>query len=350
MQNAFKLFGAKDTESFDLYFKQSRVILTSIYVVIVALILLFSGSITRFVFSQRITDRYERFQHATQEHPDRIPPPPNAIEVRQDLVETVLTVNLTLLLLTGILSYWFAGSTLQPIRKAYHKQRRFLSDASHELRTPLAILQTNLENERDSAPSSEMRQQIESHLEEVARMRNLVQDLLTVSQLHRDTLPTNETWIPVNLTDVLSNTVERISPIAQKAHITLTLQSHTQEPLFIMAPRAELVAHAFTNVIQNAILYNKENGSVNITLNTHDTQVKIRIADTGIGIAKEEIKSVFKRFYRSDKSRSRQSGGSGLGLSIVESIVSALGGHVAMQSEPEKGTIVTISLPIHRAS
>jgi signal transduction histidine kinase len=350
MQNAFKLFGERDTESFDLYFKQSRIVLTSIYVFIVALILLFSGSITRFVFSQRINDRYERIQHAAQEHPDRIPPPPNALEVRQDLVETVLTVNLTLLMLAGLLSYWFAGTTLQPIRKAYHKQRRFLSDASHELRTPLAILQTNLENERDTAPSTEVRLQIESHLEEVARMRNLVQDLLIVSQLHRDTLPAQDSWKDVDIADALAHTVTRLSSIAAKSGIVLTVDNQSATPLLVQAPRAELLGHAFTNIIQNAILYNKENGIVEIELSANETHVQIQISDTGIGIPKEEIKSVFKRFYRGDKSRSRQSGGSGLGLSIVQSIIDALGGTVAMQSEPEKGTIVTISLPIHRAS
>ena len=278
-----------------------------------------------------------------------MPPPPNPDDVRADLFQVTILVDGTLLIVAGGLSYWLAGLTLRPIRAAYVRQRQFLSDASHELRTPLAILQTQLENEREATASPASRAAFDSNLEEIGRMTQLVNDLLTLSRLGADPAsPAGEKTIDV--VAVVRESMDRLRPIADRHRVALSLSvSDRMAGRFTLAPNEEMLVQAFTNVIQNAILYNKENGRVDVTASSEGGHMTVTVADTGVGIAQEELRKVFDRFYRSEKSRSRQTGGSGLGLSIVHSILSFLGGSVSMTSDLGTGTVVTLKLPIHKA-
>lgn len=344
MQSGFKRFGERDTGSFREEYARTRLQLTFIYSVISIALLVVSGSITRTVFSERLDQRFA----IIVDRKDRVHSvilPINADDVRSDLSNTLLLVNGVLVLLSVLASYWLASRTLRPIQDAYEHQRQFLSDASHELRTPLAILQANLENERDSG-NSDLRASAENHLEEVRRMSALVSDVLSLSKLEHT--GSEAARIPLVVNDILQKVVDRISRIAETHHVTLTLEDAAET--FVVLAAEEPFIRVLTNVIENAILYNKTDGSVTVSMEREDGAVRIDVADTGVGIGEKDVQKIFDRFYRADKSRSRRTGGSGLGLSIARSIVEAFGGTISMKSTVDIGTTVSITLPVHSAS
>ncbi len=344
MQSGFKPFGGKDTGSFREHYFRTRIALTAIYTGILVVLLLVSSGVTREVFSERLSQRFA----LVIDRNDRIHPvvfPVNVTDVTAELSDTLLIVNGILVLLSVFISYRLATRTLRPIEEAYERQRQFLSDASHELRTPLAILQANLENERDSG-NADLRASAENHLEEVKRMSVLVSDVLSLSKLEHTGSEAVRSALTVN--DVLQNVIDRLSPIAAKHHVALTLED-APETFNVLAAEEPLI-RVLTNVIENAILYNKTDGSVTVSLEREDDSVRIDVVDTGVGIGEKDVQKIFDRFYRADKSRSRRTGGSGLGLSIARSIVEAFGGTIAMKSTVDVGTTVSILLPIHNAS
>ncbi len=321
--------------------------LTLIYTGLLACILLISSSVTYSAFSSRLERRFARF-------PPRPPVgiaqeilTPRAEEVRADLINTLLIVNGFLLAIAGILSYWLAGLTLAPIQAAYERQRRFLGDVSHELRTPLAILQTDLENARNGATSAH-REQIDSHLEEVGRMSQLVRDLLNLSRLDEES-SLNHAEKMTDLQSLLRASVERLGRLAESQNVTLTLASQAEAADAWLVPE-EPFRQAFENVTKNAILYNRPGGSVTVTLGQDGQEAVITIADTGIGIATEDLERIFDRFYRVDTSRSRQTGGSGLGLAITRAALERVRGTLKIDSTVGAGTIVTLTIPFVRAS
>jgi signal transduction histidine kinase len=270
--------------------------------------------------------------------------PPRPEEVLQDLQGSLLVVNGLLLVLASVLSYWLAGVTLEPIQESYNRQRRFLSDASHELRTPLAILQADLENVlSDPHALADMREQAKSHLEETERMSLIVKDLLLLSRLDEAASPV-ELSQSVDLPALLQTTVHRFDAFAKQHDVRLSFASSV--PSFALITQEQLLTQALSNLVRNAIIYNKPQGTVHISLEKDVSTVRIQIEDTGIGISPEDVDKIFERFYRVDKSRSRLTGGSGLGLSITRSIVEQLHGSLQLKSALGTGTHITLSFPI----
>jgi len=153
---------------------------------------------------------------------------------------------------------------------------------------------------------------------------------------------------PLLLNDVLQNVVDRLSRIAAQHTITITLED-ASETLTVLAVEESLV-RVFTNILENGIFYNTPNGSVTITLvRVHDT-VRVDVVDTGVGMSDADTQRIFQRFYRADKSRSRRTGGSGLGLSISRAIIESFGGTITLKSAVDCGTTVSVTLPIHSTS
>jgi len=350
MPNALKQFGAKVTASLNGRFHQAQVRLTLVYVLIVAAILFISSYTIYSTFSHQLEHRFRGALVNRQiEMPRRFILPdgtsvttPRPQDVRADLVRTMLLANGILLLIAAIFSYWLAGATLEPIQEAYERQRRFLSDASHELRTPLTILKTDLENELEEAKTKGVaRERAESHLEEVERMSRLVGDLLSLSRLDEEyEMAEKGEW---ELVATLKEVIERFRPIAAQHAVSINFEPFTSTVLF--QGKRESFQQAFSNILKNAIFYNHKNGSVTVTTKLEEGQVKVIVADTGIGIAQADLHKIFDRFYRVDKSRSRQSGGSGLGLAIAQAAMEKLGGSIYLTSELGKGTVVTLILP-----
>jgi signal transduction histidine kinase len=313
-----------------------------LYVALAASILFLSSEITRSLFSSRLDVRFHDFEAQTVTQP-LPPPPPTSDTVRADLQGIIWLVNGILLLISAFLSYWLAGLTLRPIQRAYEKQRDFLGDASHELRTPLAILRTQFENAKHDARGADERQRIDDGLEEVDRMTRLVGDLLTLSRLDRVSEP--EVRESINVLPVLLQSIERLRGIASAHDVVLTANIPKNISLHVLATNQESVARVFVNLLHNAILYNVPKGSVDVDVRYDEKTVTFEIKDTGIGMTPEELPRASERFYRAEKSRSRKTGGSGLGLSIVSGILHAIGGSLNMQSTSGKGTTVRVTLP-----
>lgn len=347
MQNVLLPSGAKATDLLSGKFHTARSRLTLIYVAILMVILFLSSSILYSAFASQLRVRYAKFPMGREMEVLGVLPPRQQ-DVLKDLTDSLVIVNGLLLIGAGVLSYWLAGITLRPIQASYDRQRRFLGDASHELRTPLTILQLEFEQElHEWEITDEKKERVKSHLEEVERMTRLVNDVLSLSRLD-DRAAFALTLKPLDLSDVLSRVVDRLQGMAAKHEVSLLLSTDLKQ-IFILA-QEDLVVQALTNVIKNAITYNVKNGSIHVTLKIKGERAMVMVQDTGIGMKEEELAHVFERFYRVDSSRSRQTGGSGLGLSIVYAIMKRLGGSVDVKSVVEKGTEVTLFFPVLKSS
>ena len=378
MRNLLKQSAVKGFASFESRLARSIFFLTLFYSIILGLILLISASITYSAFSSRITTRFNRVPpsaetiriiqeihqaeirqiqisnstiEATHTTPSSQPVWPTAEEVREDLIVSLIFVNGCLLVIAIGGSYFLALLTLRPLKHAYQEQRRFIADASHELRTPLAVMKIELENElsaiehKETGASIKSPEGIKSHLDEVDRMSKIVQNLLLLSKLDGANIASPQMKIgPIDLTKAVSDTSSRLQALAKKYNVSLTFNDSNSKPIFIKGN--DQVTHILTNIIQNAILYNKANGSVDVSIST-DKATKsfatVTVKDTGVGISKEDLAHIFDRFYRVDKSRSRATGGSGLGLSIVERGIKSIGGNISIESELDKGTTIKLS-------
>jgi len=231
------------------------------------------------------------------------------------------------------------------LRASFDQIKQFSIDASHELRTPLTIMRGEVEVALHSERTpEEYRRVLASNLEEIIRMSSIVENLLMLSkadlgrlELHRE---------PVSLHEILRELYEDGEILAEKKNITVILQR--ADEVCVMGDKVRL-RQLFLNIIDNAIKYTPERGSVFLELQQSNGTAIISIRDTGIGIPKEEIPKIFDRFYRVDKARSRAMGGSGLGLSISKWIADAHGGRIDVQSEPQKGSTFTVYLPINTA-
>ncbi|MDP2656162.1 MAG: ATP-binding protein [bacterium] len=349
MQNALKLFGAKATASFNEHFRNSLWKLTILYTVVIATILVVSSGVIYSAFSQKLGRRYQDFRLIPQNRPlgfeiVRATIPTQA-EVQEELIYSLILVNGILIIIAGIASYWLAHITLRPVKESYDAQRRFFADASHELRTPLSILKIELENElaKNAVPVTQQ-EKIRSHLEEVDRMSTLVSDLLVLSRLHDQDNKTNVQRFTINLSAMVRDIHKRLQPLASQHIVHMTL--HEANSDITISSDEQALSRAILNVIKNAIIYNKPDGMVTITVSTKEKKALVEIVDTGIGVSPDDLTHIFERFYRADKSRSRASGGSGLGLSITRSSLEQLDGSVDVKSTLEQGTTVTLTLPV----
>lgn len=228
------------------------------------------------------------------------------------------------------------------LQNSFHQIRRFTADASHELSTPLTIMRGEAEVAlKSQRTSEEYRQVIETIIEEIERMSNIVDDLLTLSSI--DSGEVRLSLSDVYLDEIITNVYEQGKVLAQDKKITVELDGVQHIPVRGDKHRLHQV---FLNLIDNAIKYTPAGGRVLLSMVVENEGVSITVADTGIGIQKDHLNKVFDRFYRVDKARSRELGGSGLGLSIVRSIVELHKGKVSVESKLEEGSKFTIWLPI----
>lgn len=220
--------------------------------------------------------------------------------------------------------------------------RRFSADASHELRTPLTIIRGELEALMQMPTlSPSLAEGIGSVLEESDRMARIVESLLTISRLEGG--GEHMEMHPVDLMAVARTTLEHMSLLAEEKDIALTCEPG--EPVYISAD-AMRVKQVAANLLDNAIKYTPNGGAVTMSVIAENDLAVLTVSDTGIGVAANELPLIFERFYRADKARSRQSGGVGLGLSIVKSICVAHHGAVSAISREDAGTTLRVELPL----
>ncbi|MCU0494083.1 MAG: ATP-binding protein [Chloroflexaceae bacterium] len=216
-----------------------------------------------------------------------------------------------------------------------------IGDVAHELRTPLAGLEGYLEGLIDGVLPGDP-ESFSAMQHEVRRLRHLVEDLQTLSRVEAGQTPLN--LEPFDMVPLLERVVAQLKPQAL-AHV-LRIGAESPASLLVHADQ-DRVAQILVNLIGNAIRYTPENGCITIHLTTHDNQAHIGVSDTGIGIPAEALPYLFERFYRVDLSRSRTSGGSGIGLTIARHLAWAMGGDITAASPgPGQGSTFTLTLPM----
>ena len=234
----------------------------------------------------------------------------------------------------------------EQLDEAFAMQRRFSASAAHELRTPIAVLRTKLDvfkkKKREQREYDELVDTMETYID---RLSSIITDLLEFAE----TSELGETE-DVSLDSVVKTVVDDLESVAQNnmVNVQIDIQSKAQSETkaFIVKGNANLLYRALYNLIENAIRYNNEEGSVNITLKTKGQEGVIIIADTGVGIAPEQRELVFEPFYRVNKSRSREFGGAGIGLSLVKTILKRHGASITVSENNPQGSVFTIRIPL----
>ena len=233
---------------------------------------------------------------------------------------------------------------LTRLDNAFSTQKQFSANAAHELRTPLAVLQTNLEVfEKKQEPEMVEYQQLFTMIrEQTTRLSQLVGTLLDMTNLK--SVPRTD---QVALEELVDEVFCDLDPVAEKAGISIHFDdSSSQDSHTDVTGSYVLLYRAVYNLVENAIKYNRPNGSVTVSVKEKNSQVMILVKDTGIGISPENQKKIFDPFFRVDKSRSRAMGGAGLGLALVDSIAREHGGSVKVLESNEKGSIIALMLPV----
>jgi len=215
-------------------------------------------------------------------------------------------------------------------------RKRMTSDISHELRTPIATIQSHIEAFMDGVWNPDIEKLSIVH-NEVIRLTKLIQELSDLSIIESDEIKLSISKL--NLSALLDNSLESFEPMFMSKNISLDKQIQGNVEL---AGDEALLHRVFVNILSNAYKYTNENGCVMVTLEDVKDIIKITVKDSGIGIPKEDIKHIFERFYRSDLSRNRGTGGTGIGLTITKGLVEAHNGSVRIASEEGKGTIVVV--------
>lgn len=229
--------------------------------------------------------------------------------------------------------------------QATEQQRReFVADISHELRTPLSTLQGYMEGLIDGViePSEETWGLLYTEAE---RMRRLVEDLQQLSQAEAGQLTLDAK--PISPEEPIARSTESMLPLfAEKG---IALESEVPDGLPEVSADTDRVVQILTNLLRNALRYTPAGERVTVEAGASGDEVRFTVRDTGAGIAPEHLPHVFERFYRAEKSRSREGGGSGVGLAISKALVEAMGGRIRVESQgPEKGASFSFTLPVVR--
>jgi two-component system OmpR family sensor kinase len=232
------------------------------------------------------------------------------------------------------------NSMYERLEIAFAQQSQFTADASHELRTPLAVLVTEAQTALTRPRSAvEYRETIETCLGTAQQMRRLAESLLELARFDacQHAIERQE----LDLAGLVRECVELVHPLAVGRGIQFRCDLKSAE----LAGDPDQIGRAVTNLLNNAIQYNRDNGEVQVSTRTENGSVVLTVADTGVGIEGKDLPCIFVRFYRAEKARSCGTGHTGLGLAICKAIISAHAGRIEVSSQPGVGTAFTVTLP-----
>lgn len=300
---------------------------------------------------------------------------------QESFIATNWCITAVVTLLGGVLAYFLSGRALNPLRaftsqvekvqpnnlsdmkmaedvlpefrqfsksfnqmldrldEGFAAQRQFTGNAAHELRTPLALMQAQLELFSTEHPKvlPETAGFLLLLREQTERMTQMTKTLLEMSELR--TVPCNDR---IEIAPMIEEIFADLTPLAEKNGISLESTGDGT-----MTGSDTLIYRLLFNLTENAIRYNRPDGIVRITVTEEEKRLIIRVSDTGCGVPEQYRESIFQPFFRVDKSRSRENGGVGLGLSLVWEIVTLHGGEVRVEESSEKGTTIAVKLPLN---
>jgi len=281
--------------------------------------------------------------------------------IRQLILDLILGAGLTLICVAAI-GWLLSGLAMAPVRESYGRLKQFTADASHELRNPIATIQTNVQvalAEPDIEPQQHQQLQVIERL--TRRLGRLVDDLLFLAR--QDSGIVQQQWIDVPLDALLMEVIEEQQAIATTQNLSLSLEIvdlPNAEDNFTLLGDWDQLARLFTNLVSNAVQYTPSGGEIEVELQLAaknkrnspmlNPALQIKVTDTGIGISAEALPHLFDRFYRADPARThRSAAGSGLGLAIAKAIVENHRGQIRIDSQVDRGTAVTVTLPAHKS-
>lgn len=326
-------------------FQIARLKLTGLYLLIIMSISILFSVATFRLQSDQLTTRFGRYQFIIRQYQNIFPgqPLPVGIPVVEDSLRelklNLLSLNIVILVLSAAAGYFLAGRTLRPIQKSLDEQARFIADASHEMRTPLTALRTSTEVAlRDKNLSKEeVHDLLASNLHKINSLQNLAESLL---KLAHDGKLSDNLKSPVDLAEVVADAIAQVGASAKEKDIVInSTVSNTVVPA-----DSKSLTELFVILFDNAVKYCPTGSKVDVTGKRSDNFVVVRVDDNGPGIAAGDLAHIFDRFYRADKSRSPETGGYGLGLSIAKHIVELHSGNIIVSSN-HTGTRFTIRLP-----
>ena len=263
---------------------------------------------------------------------------------KKELFIQLFVLNLVMLIFGAAFSYMLARWTLEPIEQNVEAQTRFVSDASHELRTPLTAIQATNEValRRKKLTLSEAKEVIQSNLDDVQRLQRMSSMLLQLASNDDSELIV----APVTVHDIVSLAITNVAVNAVTKKITI---DDTTKNDTVLAD-VESAAQALTILLDNAIKYSPAGSQVTVSTRQKRSMVALSVSDHGPGIARDEQKKIFDRFYRSDEARTHDAtGGYGLGLEIAQKIAKSHHGSIELTSTPGKGSTFSLLLPSAKA-
>jgi len=335
-------------------FKSATLRLTGWYLLTLMVFSIIFSVIIFQVATNELGARLERletsFEGSNPANPNQ-PPQPLALanlrlteqgKASSNLSIELLYINLVVLIVGGVGSYFFARRSLAPIEKAHDAQSRFTSDASHELRTPLAVMKAELEVAlRDKNATTEtLKEVLSSNLEEVDKLTKLSEMLLSLSRLDSVKLKLGS----VNLNKITNEIIKKFNQSAKRINV-----KSKEQP--IVYGNEAAIADLINVLIDNALQYSPKDSKIEIDIKKQDQSAKFDITNAGQGISPDRIPYIFDRFYRADSSRTNGGHkGYGLGLALAKNIVNIHNGELNVISIPNKETTFTLILPLNSST
>ncbi len=333
-------------------FHSARLTLTAWYLaIIMAISILFS-----LVIYVNVNNEYRQLEHLEDIIAERrmhgLPIPrqlnrswidPQLItEARSRFISRLILVNVFIFGVSGVAGYFLAGRTLRPIQEMVDEQQRFIADASHELRTPLTSLRSEIEVglRNKKLTTHESKALLESNLEEVIQLQRLSDSLLELAQAEKRS--SRLQFVKISLYDCIDVAIKTLHGSLKKKQITVEKKGTN---VSFVADYARLV-ELFVILLDNALKYSAEKSVIKVEGKYVKDHVEMYVIDEGYGIEDSELPHIFDRFYRSNKSRSKeQISGYGLGLAIAKKIVEDHNGQISAKSTINKGSTFIIKLP-----
>ncbi|MBR3882755.1 MAG: GHKL domain-containing protein [Clostridia bacterium] len=268
------------------------------------------------------------------------------IDAQKSLVNAYFVI-ISLAIIVGmvlsiIVSYILSKRTVKPLKENIEKQIEFVQNASHELRTPLTIIQAKQELllQEPNARIIDKSEDISLTLNETKRLSTLIKDLMMLSRADNNKISINKE--NVNIDEYIKNVLTPYIEVAEIENKTIELDLNFKEDIDVDTNK---IYELLIILLDNAVKYTEENDLIKVKTYAKDNKFVLEVQDTGIGVSEEGLERIFERFYREDKARSRETGGSGLGLSIADFIVTKHGGTIKAAHNEPKGTIFIVRLP-----